>query len=195
MASKTQEKLGTPSDRVRAKVLDHLDEVTQDFIRQSPFAVLSTSNAHGDCDASPRGGKPGFVNVIDEKHLFIPDIAGNKLFQSYGNIETSPKAGLVFMIPGVDLTFRVNGTVTIIDRDHKLMKGLDAEVATSDANTRLQQGLLLEVNEAYIHCPRSFTFADLWNTQVINIAKDENATHSWGKRWSEGMKKEQPSET
>ena len=76
---------------------------------------MATSNGQGDCDASPKGGMPGFVKVLNDKQLFIPDVAGNKLFHGYGNIETNPKAGFIFFIPGHNQTVRVNGKVRVVD--------------------------------------------------------------------------------
>ena len=83
------EKFGEPSELVRKKVKPEMDAMVRDFIAHAPFAVLATANAAGDCDASPRGGTPGFFKVLDNKRLVIPDIAGNKLFQSFENIESN----------------------------------------------------------------------------------------------------------
>jgi predicted pyridoxine 5'-phosphate oxidase superfamily flavin-nucleotide-binding protein len=99
MENKYQEKFGYPAERTAGKVRAYMAEWIQGFIRQSPFCVLATSNANGDCDASPKGGEPGFIKVLNEKQLFIPDVAGNKLFHGYGNIESNPKAGLIFSSP------------------------------------------------------------------------------------------------
>ena len=139
----------------------------QAFIRRAPFLVLATSDAAGRCDASPRGGTPGFVTILDERHLLLPDVKGNKLFQSYLNVEQNPHVGLLFMVPGSDRTVRVNGAATLLDdaavRQH--IAGLSLH--NPDENAVLLQGLLIEVEEAYGHCPRSFTFADLWNVDTI----------------------------
>jgi predicted pyridoxine 5'-phosphate oxidase superfamily flavin-nucleotide-binding protein len=78
METKYQEKFGFPADRTAGKVKPAMAAWIQEFIKHSPFCVLATSNAHGDCDASPKGGKPGFVKVLNDKQLFIPDVAGNK---------------------------------------------------------------------------------------------------------------------
>src|SRR5207244_2472168 len=115
MENKYQDKLGYPAERTKRKVKPTMAKWIQEFIRHSPFCVLATSNAHGDCDASPKGGKPGFVKILNDKQLFIPDVAGNKLFHGYGNIESNPKAGLIFFIPGHNSTVRVNGGVRVID--------------------------------------------------------------------------------
>ena len=104
-----REELGGVHPGAAKKVKDHLDDYLAGFISNSPFAVLATSNATGDCDASPKGGLPGFIKIVDERTLLIPDLGGNRLFQSYENFETNSKAGLIFMIPGMSVTVRVNG--------------------------------------------------------------------------------------
>ncbi|MEQ8858824.1 MAG: pyridoxamine 5'-phosphate oxidase family protein [Pseudomonadales bacterium] len=162
-----RETLGGAHPRAATKVKDHLEPYVQGFIRRSPFAVMATSNADGDCDASPKGGKPGFVRIIDERTLLIPDLGGNRLFQSFQNFESNPKAGFVFMIPGMDVTVRVNGRVRVVDAAEVDALGGAVETHFVDANTRLIQGLLLSVDEAYFHCPRSFQFAELWNAETI----------------------------
>ena len=162
-----RESLGGVHPAAATKVKDHLEPYVKAFIEHAPFAVLATSNASGDCDASPRGGLPGFVKVIDTRTLLVPDIGGNRLFQSYENFESNAKAGMVFMIPGTQVTARVNGRVQIVDLDALLARGIAPELCMTDANSKLLQGFLLLIDEAYFHCPRSFQFADLWNTETI----------------------------
>ena len=99
------------------KVKDFLEPYVQGFIENSPFVVVASSNAQGDCDASPKGGKPGFVKIVDDRTLMMPDIGGNNLFQSFENYESNPKLGLIFMIPGMDTTVRVNGRVTVVEKE------------------------------------------------------------------------------
>ena len=96
--SVARQKFGEPKDIARKTVFPVMTDMIMDFVRQAPFAVLGTANAEGDCDASPKGGQPGFVKVLDEKRLLVPDIAGNKLFHSYDNVESNSKAGLIFMM-------------------------------------------------------------------------------------------------
>ncbi|HEX5607918.1 MAG TPA: pyridoxamine 5'-phosphate oxidase family protein [Candidatus Binatia bacterium] len=133
------------------------------------FALLRHRIA-GDCDASPKGGMPGFVKVLNEKQLFIPDVAGNKLFHGYGNIESNPKVGLIFLIPGHNSTVRINGRVKVIDRSDFTDRKL--EVFDPDEKAEVLQGLLVEVAESYSHCPRALKFSRLWNVDEIskNIA-------------------------
>ena len=107
------------------------------------------------------------MKVLDETTLLIPDIGGNRLFQSYENFESNPKVGFVFMIPGMDVTARVNGFVRVVDSVELESMGIAPELFHTDANAKLVQGLIVKVAEAYFHCPRSFQFADLWNVETI----------------------------
>ena len=171
MQNKYQEKFGYPVERTAGKVKSQMALWVQEFIRKSPFCVLATSNANGDCDASPKGGRPGFVKVLNDKQLFIPDVAGNKLFHGYENIESNRKAGLVFFIPGLNQTVRVNGRVKVIERSE--LRDVKLEVQNPDQKAEVLQGLLLDVDESYSHCPRSLKFSKLWDVEEIsmNIAK------------------------
>ncbi|MDH3451153.1 MAG: pyridoxamine 5'-phosphate oxidase family protein [Gammaproteobacteria bacterium] len=162
-----REELGGANPRSKTKVKDFLDEQIQGFVRHSPFAVMSSSNADGDCDASPKGGLPGFIKVVDERTLLVPDIGGNRLFQTYQNFESNPKAGLVFLIPGMDTTARINGRVEVVERQQLAAQGIEPELLNPDGNSGLVQGILVHVDEAYLHCPRSFRFAELWNAETI----------------------------
>lgn len=165
MSTTYQEKFGYPAERTQGKVRSYMAEWIQDFIRHSPFCVMTTANAAGDCDASPKGGTPGFVKVLSDTQLFIPDVAGNKLFHGYGNIEVNPKVGLIFFIPGVGNTVRINGRVKVIDRAD--LKDVRLEVKQPDDNAKVLQGLLVDVEESYSHCPRALKFSDLWNVEQI----------------------------
>jgi hypothetical protein len=158
---------GVPSERVQTKVKSFLTEPVREFIAQSPFLVMATSDADGNCDASPKGGTPGFVQILDDRHLLIPDVAGNKLFQSYLNLTANPHVGLIFFIPGNDGSVRVNGRATIVSQDELEARGISLSVNNPDNNARMLQGLVIEVEEAYTHCPRALKFADLWNVEVI----------------------------
>ncbi len=149
------------------KVKDYLEPWVRKFIERSPFAILSSSNGRGDCDASPKGGRPGWVKVVDDRTLLIPDIGGNRLFQSYENFESNAKAGLLFLIPGSDITARVNGRIEVLERDALEARGVEPELLMTDDNAVLVQGLLLHIDEAYFHCPRSMQFAGLWDTAEI----------------------------
>jgi PPOX class probable FMN-dependent enzyme len=171
MSTKYQDKFGYPVERTKGKVRSHMAPWIQGFIRHSPFCVMATSNAKGDCDASPKGGIPGFVKVLNDRQLFIPDVAGNKLFDSYGNVESNPKVALIFFIPGHSSTVRVNGRVKVIDKSE--LNDAKLEVFDPDEKAEILQGLLLDVKESYSHCPRALKFSRLWDVDEIskNVAK------------------------
>lgn len=183
--NRSQEQFGQPAESTKKKIESHLNPMVQEFIAASPFCVLSTASTAGDCDASPKGGSPGFVKVLDEGRLLIPDIAGNKLFQSYENVESNPNAGLLFLIPGCDWTVRVNGSARTVDTRNEELSGAPAEVLWKDDNTKVLQGLLVEVREAYAHCPRAFLFSKLWETRAIEQAQDQDANQYWFKRYQQ----------
>lgn len=166
--NKFQAQFGPPSKGASTKVRPYMIEWIQDFIRQSPFLIMATSNAAGQCDASPKGGKPGFVKVLDERRLLIPDVAGNRLFQSYENVSTNSSVGLLFLIPGHDCTARVNGIVEVVDKEHLATMNIQMEIFNPDEHAKIWQGLLLTVDEAYAHCPRALKFSKLWDVETIS---------------------------
>ena len=166
MQTKYQDKFGYPVPRTAGKVKPSMVPWIRDFIGRSPFCVMATSNGQGDCDASPKGGMPGFVKVLNDKQLFIPDVAGNKLFHGYGNIETNPRAGFVFFIPGHNQTVRVNGRVRVVDGSE--LADAKLEVHNPDEKAEVLQGLLLDVEESYSHCPRALKFSKLWDVEEIS---------------------------
>jgi uncharacterized protein len=165
--SRFHDAFGQPSEGARKKVSPILTEAYQAFIRQSPLLVMATANAAGQCDASPRGGMPGFVRILDDRHVLLPDVRGNRRFDSYQNVDENPHVGLLFLIPGSDRTVRVNGTARVVDADEVRRVAGEPSLHNPDENALLLQGLLIEVEVAYSHCPRSFTFADAWNTETI----------------------------
>jgi len=162
-----REKHGSPSERAQKKIINYLSETISSFIEQAPFLVLSTSNNNGDCDASPRGGKPGFVKNIDNKTLVMPDVRGNRLLQSTTNILENPKVGLLFMIPGNNRTVRVNGRVKLLEVEDIEAMNINNEVFNADETAHIIQGIQITIDEAYSHCPRALAFSDLWNTETI----------------------------
>ena len=108
-----------------------------------------------------------FVKVIDSARLLMPDVAGNRLFQSYQNMDSNPHVGLLFMIPGVNDTVRVNGTVTIVSKEELERQKVELELYWTDDNSKHLQGIIINVEEAYGHCPRAYNFAKLWDTDQI----------------------------
>lgn len=164
---------GLPKERPATKVKALLSDKIQDFIRQAPLCILATSGVDGNCDASPKGGNPGFVKILDDSHLLIPDVAGNKLFQSYINITENPHVGLIFLLPGAGETVRVNGTVEIVSKDELDRLEIELEVQNPDDNAKVLQGLVVEVQEAYSHCPRALAFSDFWDADRIEANRGQ----------------------
>ena len=138
------------------KVFDRLDRFCRDFIALSPFLVLASCDSEGRADASPRGDAPGFVRVLDDRTLLIPDRRGNNRVDSFGNIVSSPGVGLVFMVPGIPETLRVNG------------RGRATRNAELLAPSTMQErapvtGLIVEVEEAFFHCGKALIRSKLWD--------------------------------
>ena len=145
-----------PNARAVKKQLDSLDTHCRRFLELSPFFVLSSANAQGHADASPRGGPPGFVHVVDERTLLIPDHPGNNRLDHMTNLLERPEVGMVFLIPGVDETLRVNGTAEIRDDED-----LRTRVAT---NGKLPKTVLrVTVREAYLHCAKALMRSRIWD--------------------------------
>ena len=141
------------------KVKDYLSEPIKNFSAESPFFVMATSSHDSRCDASPKGGKPGFVRVLDDRHLLVPDVAGNKLFQSYQNMAENPHVGLIFFIPGLTDVVRINGRVTMVTREELDRHDVELSMYNPDGNRGVQQGIIVEVEEAFGHCPRALNYS------------------------------------
>ena len=144
-----------PSDLVQKKILRRLDKHARAFIALSPFAVLATHGPDGS-DASPRGDAPGFVQVVNDVTLLLPDRRGNNLIDSIRNVVAAPEVGLLFLVPGINETLRVNGTAKVIT-DPQILAPLVAQgkVPTS--------ALEIGVREVYFHCGKAMIRSDLWN--------------------------------
>ncbi|MDE2778819.1 MAG: pyridoxamine 5'-phosphate oxidase family protein [Chloroflexota bacterium] len=145
-----------PAPRAAQKVLDRLDEHCRNFIALSPFCVLSTSNAAGQPDASPRGDPPGFVRVLDERTLLLPDRPGNNQVDSLQNVVANPGVGLLFFVPGMNETLRVKGKAEIVTG-----QGLLEPMAVGGRAPL--SGLKVTVEEAFLHCGRALLRGRLWD--------------------------------
>lgn len=154
--SELRDLLGEPTDIVRAKVADRLNDLTRQFVDRAPFVLLATSSPGGTCDVSPRGDPAGFVRVLDERTLLLPERPGNRLADSLRNILQNPHVGLLFVVPGVGDTLRVNGRAEIV-ADEELL----AQCAVEGKAPKL--GLLVEVEEVFTHCSKAFLRAQLWD--------------------------------
>lgn len=144
-----------PGERTLKKQLARLDQHCRRFLELSPFVVLATAS-DDRFDASPRGGAPGFVKVVDEVTLWIPDAPGNNRLDSLANIVTTGRVGLLFLIPGVDETLRINGSARVsVD---------PAKLAAFTTETRTPK-VVIEVNveEAFLHCAKALMRSRLWS--------------------------------
>ena len=150
--------IGEPHKVTPMKVMDALDEVSIDFIRHSPFLMLSTASADGQPDVSPKGDDPGFVKVVDPRCLWIPDRKGNKLIFSLQNILANPRIGILFLVPGTEETLRVHGTAELTS-DPEILRELAA---------RGQPALLairVAVEKCFFHCAKAFKRSQLWKPE------------------------------
>ncbi len=157
-----------PTERARRKQLNALDHHCKAFIALSPFVVLATSDASGRVDATPRGGDPGFVVVEGDHTLLLGDAPGNNRLDALQNLLQNPQAGLLFMVPGVDETLRVNGRV--------LLSVDPADLALCSDRRRTPKVVLrMTVEEAFLHCAKAFMRSRLWSPEV-RIARERLPT-------------------
>jgi PPOX class probable FMN-dependent enzyme len=146
-----------PHELVRRKSIDHVDAAASTFIVKSPFAVIASWSSNG-CDASPRGGPQGFVKVLDPKRIAFADLAGNNRIDSYRNLVDHPEIGVLFFVPGVEETLRVNGRASITT---------DPEIlaATMIDERRPKVAVGIDVDDCFIHCAKAFRRAGLWEPE------------------------------
>jgi hypothetical protein len=146
---------GEPSELAVKKQIAKLDSNCRAFIAHSPFLLLATSNAAGQCDVSPKGDAPGFVLVLDPTHLVIPDRPGNRRFDGMRNVLENAHVGLIFLIPGREETLRVNGRAWIV-RDQDLLERMAV------GGKRPHFAIGVEVEECFQHCAKAFKRGKLW---------------------------------
>lgn len=145
-----------PSDGAVGKQLDRIDGGMASFIELSPFLILSTTDGGLSVDASPRGGPPGFVRLLDEHHIAIPDLNGNNRLDSYRNIVEHGRAGVLMIVPGKDETLRINGPAAITN-DPGILAGFTKELRVPKA------AIVIETAEVYGHCAKAFRRAHVWD--------------------------------
>lgn len=150
--------LGEPTELVKQKISDRLNSLTRQLVERSPFVVVATGRPDGGLDVSPRGDPAGFVRILDERTLLLPDRPGNKLADTLTNLLEDDRIALLFLIPGVNDTFRVNGRARIVD-DPDLLAESTVEGKAP------QLGILVEVEEAYTQCPKALLRSELWNPE------------------------------
>lgn len=145
-----------PPGRGEAKKIPRLDAGSRALVAASPFVLLGTADARGKCDVSPRGGPPGFVRVLDDNHLVVPDLNGNNILDSMTNILENPHVGMLFVLPGRDETLRVEGEACITTSDAVL--GLFVEELR-----RPKAAIGVRVEKAFLHCGKSFRRGQVWD--------------------------------
>ncbi|WP_444684765.1 pyridoxamine 5'-phosphate oxidase family protein [Alkalicoccus luteus] len=150
-----REKLGAPSELAVKKEIQLIDHHAASFIARSPFLVMATADASGRCQASPRGDQPGFVRVLDDQRLVIPERPGNKRFDSLLNLIENPHVGLEFFIPGMGETLRVNGTAVLTEEEDLL-----ASMAVKEKKPWLAIGVTVE--SCFVHCAKALRRSELW---------------------------------
>ncbi|MEL6890243.1 MAG: MSMEG_1061 family FMN-dependent PPOX-type flavoprotein [Actinomycetota bacterium] len=140
------------------KVIHELDHHCAAFLARCPFFVLSTADAGGVCDGSPKGGHPGFVHVLDERTVAWADLSGNNRLDSFENLVANPSVAMLCMLPGLDETLRINGTATITTDPATCER-----VAVDGRPTKV--AVVVHVDEAYVHCAKAYRRARLWETE------------------------------
>ncbi|WP_249435953.1 MSMEG_1061 family FMN-dependent PPOX-type flavoprotein [Paenibacillus sp. Marseille-Q4541] len=147
-----------PREAILKKTVNVVDEHIERYLQMSSLFFLGTSNADRLTDVSPRGGKAGFVKVLDDKHLAFPDRPGNKRVDSLLNIIQNPQVGMVFIIPGLSEVLRINGKA-VITQNEEFIRSQGWEGATTGLS------VVVEVEECFIHCPKAFIQGGVWSPE------------------------------
>ena len=150
--------VGEPAALTVGKIADRLNHLTRQFIERSPFVCVATARPDGGLDVSPRGDPAGFVRILDERTLLLPDRPGNKIADTLTNLLEDQRIALLFLVPGVGDTFRVNGRASITD-DEELL------AASSVDGKAPKLGIVVEIDEAYTQCAKALIRSDLWNSE------------------------------
>ncbi len=150
---------------MKAKVQDRIDDYTRRFLAHSPFCMMATADAAGRADCSPRGDYPGFVKVLDEHTVALPDRPGNKIADSFRNLAENDGVGLCFLVPGVREVLRVNGSGYVTDEPEVL-----ARMRTEAKQAEL--AIVVEVAEAFFHCGRALIRSRLWDPASQALAEE-----------------------
>lgn len=180
-----RELYGWPKGRAKIKVLKHLEPISKNFIEHAPFFVMSTYDRSGRTDASPRGGKPGFVKILDEHTLLFPDAKGNNRVDSLVNIVETGQIGCLFLIPGIDETLRINGTA-IISTDPEYI-ALFAEERNPPKTC-----IKISVDEVFLHCAKALMRSELWSD---THRMERPGFPTMGKMLNEQLNTDQPVES
>ena len=154
-----RELYGYPKGRAKDKLLRSLEKHTIHFIAHSPFVLISTASAEGSLDCSPRGGAPGFVKILDQQTLLIPDAKGNNRLDSLVNIVETGQVGCLFLIPGVDETLRLNGRAQLTTAPEHL-------ALYNEQRNLPKTCIKIEVQEVFLHCAKAFMRSRLWDAKA-----------------------------
>ena len=155
-----RELLGVPTGRAVTKERTRLHAMDRDWLAVSPFCVLATCDAHGNCDASPKGDPAGgLIHVLDDTTVAIAERPGNRRADGYGNILANPHVGIISLIPGRNETLRINGRARLL-RDAPFFDDMTVR------GRRPVLALLVEIDQIFFHCPKSFMRSRLWQPQT-----------------------------
>ena len=148
--------MGKATSSAIEKSIDRLDDVCKELISKSTFIVIASANSNGELDASPKGDPGGFVKVLDDKHLAIPDRPGNRRADTFENLISNPQVAIIFFVPGKGETLRVNGEARIV-RDEALRKSMSI-------NGQVPRfAIVVRIKEAFMHCPKCIVRSRLWD--------------------------------
>jgi len=156
---------GTAPEKVRVKEITALDDLCRQFIARSPFCLIATSDPEGVLDISPKGDPAGFVTVLGDTLLAIPDRPGNRRLDSYHNLLKDPRIGLIFVIPGKGETLRVSGKARIV-RDAALLQRMSVDGKVPE------MALVVHVIRAFMHCPKAMIRSKIWQPDSWQNADD-----------------------
>lgn len=148
--------IGHPADIVCTKVTDRLNALTAEYMARSPFVLVATSDAEGGCDVSPRGDPAGFVRILDERTVLLPERPGNRIADTLTNLVANPHVGLLFLVPGATETFRINGTA-VLTTDPELLTPTAVEGRTP------KLGIVVTIEQAYTQCSKAVLRSHLWD--------------------------------
>jgi uncharacterized protein len=155
-----------PLERAVRKQLERLDAMARRLVALAPLVLVASHDADGRCDVTPRGGQPGFVTVLDDEHLAIPDATGNNRLDTLCNVVATGHAALIFLIPGRDQTLRVNGGACVTD-DPAVLGRL------TPVGKPPRSAIVVRAEEVYAHCPKAFVRSKLWKPETWPAAKDQ----------------------
>lgn len=164
--ARLRELYGPPMERAVRKQIDRLDAMARRLIELSPMVFVASHGADGRADVTPRGGPPGFVTVLDERHLAIPDATGNRRIDTLCNVVATGHAGLIFTIPGRGQTLRVNGPARVSARPELLER---VGVVGKPPRT----AIVVRADEVLAHCPKAFVRSRLWDPETWIPASEQ----------------------